>query len=395
MSDTMRFLYASNVSTDMQYSGILRKVAGQAAGAARLGWDASYTCVEGNCVLLRRSGREGEDRFPFPDAARWSEQQTRIAETIGALLAEDPRDVVYIKGFLTNPYYRMIAKSAKEANPACRVVFEVATYPYWGEYKRFFRVDLARRDLRGLLGHVREVAQHGLTTLSFSRYVDAVVTFGSPVEKLWGIPALPLDNGVDVASIPQREDRAPRERISLLGVAGTSIAHGYDRILRGMRQYYDNSPKIPLVFHIVGKNETIQQLQGLAASLGLEEQVKFLGYKTAGELAELYCENDAAVSSLGVYRIGLTHLSPLKSREYCAAGIPFLYAYEDRLLSGGLPFALKLPNEDAPADMAAVVDFVQACRQDPALSGKERQFAEEHYDWAIIMQQVLDFVRQR
>ena len=73
MSKKKKFLYASTVSTAMQYSGILRKVAGQTAGMARLGWDAAYTCVEENC-LLKRDG-SSERRYPFPACARWSDQQ--------------------------------------------------------------------------------------------------------------------------------------------------------------------------------------------------------------------------------------------------------------------------------------------------------------------------------
>ena len=45
MSEKKKFLYAAAVSTDMQYSGILRKVAGQTGGMERLGWDAAYRCV--------------------------------------------------------------------------------------------------------------------------------------------------------------------------------------------------------------------------------------------------------------------------------------------------------------------------------------------------------------
>ena len=63
MSEKKKFLYAAAVSTDMQYSGILRKVAGQTGGMERLGWDAAYTCVCGNCLLVRRSA--GEEKIPF------------------------------------------------------------------------------------------------------------------------------------------------------------------------------------------------------------------------------------------------------------------------------------------------------------------------------------------
>lgn len=389
MKEKKKFLYAATVSTAMQYSGILRKVAGQTAGMARLGWDASYTCVEENC-LLRRTGKR-EERFPFPACNRWSEQQTHLANAIGALLEEDPCDMVYLKGILTNPYHRMIAKAAKQANPSCRVVFEVATYPYWGEYKRFFRVDLKKRNLRGFLGHVKEVVQHAETTLTFSRYVDTVVTFGERTEKLWGIPAINVDNGVTVDAIPLREDRAPRDSIHLLGVVGTSVVHGYERVLYGMRSYREKPGSMPVFFRVVGNNETIADLRELAASLDLGESVEFLGYKNAAELAELYCESDVGISPLAEYRVGLSRLSPLKSREYLASGLPLFFAYEDSLLTPDLPFVKIFPNDATPIDIGEVVDFVLACRSDPTLPEQERRFAKEHFDWEIIMKQILDF----
>ena len=389
MSQKKKFLYAATVSTAMQYSGILRKIAGQTAGMARLGWKASYTCVEENC-LLRRTG-EQEERFPFPACTRWSEQQNHLANAIGALLEEDPCDMVYIKGFLTNPYYRMIAKAAKQANPSCRVVFEVATYPYWGEYKRFFRVDIQKKNLRAFLGHAKEVLQHAGTTITFSRYVDTVVTFGERTDSLWGIPAINVDNGVEVDAIPLREDRAPRDSIHLLGVVGTSVVHGYERVLQGMQAYRDKENGMPVFFRVVGNNETIVDLKRMAASLGLGDRVEFLGYKNAAELAQLYCESDVGISPLAEYRVGLNRLSPLKSREYLAAGLPLFFAYEDSLLTPDLPFVKIFPNDPSPINIEEVVDFVSACRADPELPEKERRFVKEHFDWEIIMKQILDF----
>ena len=389
MSEKKKFLYAATVSTAMQYSGILRKIAGQTAGMARLGWNASYTCVEENC-LLRRTG-EQEERFPFPACTRWSEQQKHLANAIGALLEEDPCDMVYIKGFLTNPYHRMIAKAAKQANPSCRVVFEVATYPYWGEYKRFFRVDMQKKNARAFLGHVKEVLQHAGTTLTFSRYVDTVVTFGEQTDSLWGIPAINVDNGVEVDAIPLREDRAPRDSIHLLGVVGTSVVHGYERVLQGMQAYREKENGMPVFFRVVGNNETIVDLKRMAASLGLGDRVEFLGYKNAAELAQLYCESDVGISPLAEYRVGLNRLSPLKSREYLASGLPLFFAYEDSLLTPDLPFVKIFPNDSSPINIEEVVDFVSACRADPELPEKERRFAKEHFDWEIIMKQILDF----
>lgn len=389
----MKFLYASFVTRTKQYAGILKKVAGQTDGVARLGWDARYVCAEGNDVVL--CGGEEPESKTIAEGLRWRGRQAATAEKICEFIAEGRYDLVYIKGFLANPYALRIADAAKSANPRCRVIYEIATYPYWGEYRRFFRVDWKRRDARAFAGHLLEAAQHWATAPRMKRSVDALVVFGQPVERLWGIPAVTIDNGVSVDRIEPRDSsgRMPGAAIRLLGVAGTSVAHGYDRVLDGLAQYRKAKPPggPEVFFDLVGENETVRALRARTAELGLEDAVSFLGYRDSGELALLYNRCDAAVSSLGVYRIGLKWLSPLKSREYCAAGIPFLYAYEDTL-PGNATFAMKIPNDPSPVDIAAVVRFVERCRGNPAVSRRERQYAEEHFDWKIIMKRVLLFV---
>ena len=111
-------------------------------------------------------------------------------------------------------------------------------------------------------------------------------------------------------------------------------------------------------------------------------------------IAELYCESDVGISPLAEYKVGLNRLSPLKSREYLAAGLPLFFAYEDQYLTEDLPFVRIFPNDPSPIDIGEVVSFVLSCRADPSLPQRERQFAKEHFDWEIIMKQILDFTGQ-
>jgi glycosyltransferase involved in cell wall biosynthesis len=389
----MKFLYVSTVENSKQYSGILKKIIGQTAAVARLGWEAHYTYLDGDAVVL--STNTGElFRKQIADGLRWRKRQEAINSIICKILADNGYDAVYIKGFLATPYGLRAARSAKCANAACRVIYEVATYPYWGEYRRYFKEDWQQHNFRAFAGHILECFQHLTVSPRMKKETDAVAIFGQPIQKLWGIPAITVDNGIDIERIALRQKRtvAPHAPIRLLGVAGTSIAHGYSRILEGMASYREQqTPGEPdIYFDIAGDNATIQALKELTAERHLMEYVTFLGYCTSDKLAELYGLCDAAVSSLGVYCLGLKYLCPLKSREYCAAGIPFLYAYEDTLPSDA-PFALKLPNNSTPVDMKAVVRFIENCRKNPHLSEQERQFATEHYDWRVIMKRVLEF----
>ncbi|MCH3973043.1 MAG: hypothetical protein LKE53_09855 [Oscillospiraceae bacterium] len=388
----MNFLYISNVSKTKQYAGILKKVAGQTEGAARLGWQAHYTCVQGERVLLCSAAGSELQHTDLAPGLRWRDRQAAITAAICGFLSSGQYNAVYIKGFLSNPYALKAAAAAKAADPACRVIFEIATYPYWGEYKRFLRVDRQKKDMRALAGHLLEIWQHAITAPRMKRCVDALAVFGAPVTRLWGIPAVTIDNGVAVDKIALKQPNSTDPVIRLLGVAGTSVAHGYFRVLEGLAQYQKTkSPQDPEVcFEIVGANQTIEDMKARASSLSLGSAAVFLGYKNAEELSVLYSQCDAAVSSLGVYQIHLTWLSPLKSREYCAAGIPFLYAYEDTLPVDA-PFAMKLANDPSPVDIAAVVRFAQRCRRHPEISRQERQYAADHFDWKIIMEKVLRF----
>ena len=53
------------------------------------------------------------------------------------------------------------------------------------------------------------------------------------------------------------------------------------------------------------------------------------GYLSAGEYRRIIAGADAAISSLGLHRIGLEEASPLKSRECLALGLPLVLAYVD------------------------------------------------------------------
>lgn len=389
----MRFLYASFISGAMQYSGILKKVVGQTSGMAQLGYEADYTYVDNDNVILNSNGKITQK--PVSKGTRWRDRQKAVADRICEYIQIGNYDYVYIKGFLTSPYDLQIAKCAKASKKSCKVFFEIATFPYWGEYRRFLRVDLQKRNMRSLLGHILEITHHIFTIPRLRRTIDAVVIFGKPVQKLWNVPAITVDNGVSVSTIKINRCIFPEPNadINLLGVVGTSVAHGYSRILDGLAEYEQNTQKgePKIFFNIVGQNETIQDLKSQAHKLHVENSTRFLGYKQSDELLKMYETNDAAVSCLSEYKVGLNHLSPLKSREYCAAGVPFIYAYEDLLLDESTPFALKLPNNATPVDMKKVVEFVRNCRKNPNIMEQERQFAKQHYDWKVIMKQIIDF----
>ena len=223
--------------------------------------------------------------------------------------------------------------------------------------------------------------------------VNAVILYGNPKKSFFGVKTIPGKNGINISRIPPVPSKdEPLNQITILGVAGTLWWQGYDRILQGMHDYKQNkkSGMPDIRFALVGGDPTeLPEFRRLAEELGLKDDVLFYGYQKGKQLAEIYGTADVGASSLGCYRRKMTHCTSLKAREYCAAALPFFYAYEDPQLDGQ-PFAIKFENTEKPIDINKLVEFLYSFRSDPSIAIKERCFAEQNYDWKVILKQTLE-----
>ena len=73
----------------------------------------------------------------------------------------------------------------------------------------------------------------------------------------------------------------------------------------------------------------------------LENNVFFWGAKSGDELKDFVNRADIGIASLGMHRLGLNVASTLKVKEYCAYGLPFIYAYTEKAIEENCEFALK------------------------------------------------------
>ena len=110
-------------------------------------------------------------------------------------------------------------------------------------------------------------------------------------------------------------------------------------------------------------------------------------------LDALIARCDVGVGSLGMYRFGITQGMTLKLREYMARGLPFLSAVEDPALPDDPAFALRVPNDDTPIDMAQVVAFGKNAKRDADVSRRMRAHAMETMSWTGVMRAVLERVK--
>jgi len=290
-------------------------------------------------------------------------------------IIQEQINIVYIRyTHFANPLFIRFLSKLKKKN--IKILLEIPTYPYDSE---FTNVKFKQR----LFLKVEHWARQ-----QFKYYCDKIVTVSNDQE-IFGTKTIQISNGIELATItPKKEINYDSNSYRLVGVANIRFWHGYDRLIHGLHDYYSKSnPKIKIYFDIIGDSDNQESVEyrEMVKNYGLKDYVIFHGVLKANELHKHFDKADLAVGSLGIHRIGLKEAKPIKNREYCAKGIPFMYAMIDRDFDQ-MDFVLKVPDDDSNIDINTVLNFLQ---KNQFSIESEREYAKKHLTWNTIIAKVI------
>ena len=253
---------------------------------------------------------------------------------------------VYIRSnHNANPFTIHMVKHMKAAG--MKVVMEIPTYPYDQEY--------FNRSMR------KQLIQDKLFRNLFAKQLDAIVTF-SEEDIIFGQQTIRISNGIDFDSVRmKKESHHPANELHLIGVAEIHRWHGFDRIIKGLAEYYAIPKEIKVYFHVVGyffSPVEEAEITEIIKANHLEPYVILYGKKHGEELDKIFDKCDFGVGSLGRHRVGIEHIKTLKNREYAARGIPFVYSETDTDFDKR-PYVLKMPADETAAKIHDIIDFYQ------------------------------------
>lgn len=256
-----------------------------------------------------------------------------------------------------------------------RLVLEYPTYPYEGEINsdEILRED---REYRGQIG----------------KYVFMATTYAKK-ETVHGIHTIALQNGIDAKEHAVRNVREKRKQINLLTVAGFSAYLGYERVLEALYFYYRSSDEYRFKFYMVGDGYEKRKYKYMVKEYGLEQYVDFCGIKTGKDLDWYYDNADIGIAPLGMYKVQINEATPLKTREYCSRGLPFVYGYEDDGFTGQEAYVCKIPNCEEPLDMNEVIALYERTVGNKNIIYDMRRYAEENFSWDILLKDVIKYLR--
>ena len=290
-------------------------------------------------------------------------------------------EFVYARSFQNaNPF--LIHFFRKLRKIGIKAVTEIPTYPYDHEFDTFpFMIRLGLK--------VDQLFRRQL-----SKKMAAIVTF-SDAERIFGQRTIRISNGVDFDSIPVHQFQAHDDGIHLVGVAEVHLWHGYDRLIKGIGEYYQHTqnPR-QIYFHIVGGVHSNDMYKGteyysgfdtIIKKYGIQDRIIFHGQLFGKALDDVFNQCQFAVGSLARHRSGITVIKTLKNREYATRGIPFIYTEIDNDFEHQ-PYVLKAPADESHIDVQRILDFVDRHHFDPQQIRKTVEFLT----WKIQMQQVID-----
>lgn len=272
-------------------------------------------------------------------------KRTEFGSIVDSAIKEGVEFVYIRSNHNANPFTIHMVRRMKKAG--MKVVMEIPTYPYDQEY---FNKSMQR-----------QLIQDKLFRKNFAKQIDAIVTF-SEEDIIFGQQTIRISNGIDFDSVRMKKKSVhPSNELHLIGVAEIHRWHGFDRVIRGLADYYATPKEMKVYFHVVGyffSPVEEKEITEIIRTHHLEPYVILHGKKHGEELDAIFDQCDFGIGSLGRHRVGIEHIKTLKNREYAARGIPFVYSETDTDFDKR-PYVLKVPADETAIKTEDIIRFYQ------------------------------------
>lgn len=292
---------------------------------------------------------------------------------------------VYIRRTKADKFYIRFLKALKKKK--CSILVEIPTYPYFkDDYKK----------VKNWSAFIKEL----IAIPKFKKYVDRFITYSNDI-KIFGVSTIKVKNGVYVDQIEPKKyvEKEDYNTINILAVATFRKHHGYERVIRGLADYYSKGGKRNIILRMVGEGEEKEKYLRLVKKLELDPFVIFLGKLTGNDLAKQYDIADIALGSFGMYKIDVFHSSVLKVREYLAKGLPIVSGcHEDAFENEDFEYYYEFPNDSSEIDIEKIVYFYDNIYKNKdkdainALIASINEYAKRHIDYEVVFKNVINYI---
>ncbi|MFB4167263.1 glycosyltransferase [Virgibacillus sp. JSM 102003] len=346
--------------------GVSLKIFGQCKALMENGWDVWLLAYKDEDIVLYNINKE---EFKEISNSKKKIRRIRIFDESERLVSQLQFKTVYIRYPYTDVWFLLMLRQLKKNVNS--IYLELPTYPIerWGLQYGVGKFVISRLD--AVFGRF------------LRNYVTQFRIMGSNQDEIYGVPAVNISNGIDCKEIQKKTLEGADDSFVIITVSRMNHYHGYDRLIEGLNEYYKNSNldrKARVI--MIGEGPMKDEWKRLTFERNMEEYVEFVGIKSKDELLTYFNQAHIAIGSLGLHRVGLFEISTLKSKEYCARGIPFAGSNSEIGFSEDFSYLIKLIPNDSSVDIQYLIDsYERIKRQDPNYINNMRSYAEETLSW--------------
>jgi hypothetical protein len=283
----------------------------------------------------------------------------------------DDIDIVYIRYLFFDPFSIRLFRNAKKNNR--QVILEMHSYPNY---------------------HVRGVKMYPVFVVDFLcrkfilPRVDKLVAI-SDRKTIWGRQAICIDNGIDLENAVIHERVHENKKIiRLISVSYEWYCHGYDRIIKGLAEYYKKE-QVEYEVEVYFVGTVTKKTKNLIKKTNMEQHVKLLGPLYGDELNEAYNQCDIGLGIMAPHRVAHSASSGLKTKEYIAKGIPFVYAGKPLFDAESFKYGMSIESNEEPVCIDDIVEFYKLLLKEDNIQENMRMWARD-YTWVKEMGKVFE-----
>jgi hypothetical protein len=368
----------------LERPGYKNKIHSQVKAFCKLDLDSQLFTLEGNHIAIYSfDGKNKEDIYLsdnrllkrkniFDEFFLFIKFVKKFKEYV---LNENP-SIVYIRRVVPiTPILINLITWLKKRN--IYVVYEYPTYPWKKELL------VSRKFLFYLLDSLQY-------KLIFNK-INQLVCFGKYTDKSHS-KVVETMNGIEVSRYKIIEKQKYNNEINIIAVAHIMPQHGYDKLIKGLINYYNQSYISKKIYiNIVGPQMKGLNLEKIALNTNAENKVKFWGFQSGSALDEIFKDADIGVDCLALNRVESNNLvGSLKSREYLARGLPLIFSGNlDFVKRNNLSkdFLIEVSENTDSIDFNYIIEQYDEIK---STASQIREFADNHLSWEKMMQPVVE-----
>lgn len=257
-----------------------------------------------------------------------------------------------------------------KVNKKIPVVYEIPTYPLDTGNGFLYKI----RDLSEML--VFKNLCHVFTLVN--------LIADEKVPSNWHI----FHNAIDIDNYRLYPAPDITDTIKLIIVANIAEYHNYERILNSIKKY-SGSYKIELGI-ISPDSNAYQSLKKQIKDLNLEDCIKEYGSLSLEKIRDISKDYHIGIGQLSSSEKGSNIVNTLKSKDYCAMGLPFVSTCYDTSFEKDFPYAFITDNMDSDIDLNKIIDWYLEIAADSDYRKKMFTYAQKNLQFNQLVDTVVN-----